>query len=114
MNQHLKKGVLALVACALVLAVPGSANAAEKRSGTKTCAAGKQVYIYSWAGGRIKHKFKSTRGGKVRIHDFYKYQGYLMADRRTPTGMRSVKWVVTAYDRPYTGKIEKAKAYCAK
>ncbi|MEU4997715.1 hypothetical protein [Streptomyces sp. NPDC021622] len=69
----------------------------QKKSGTKTCPAGKTVYISSAGIGNIKHRFKSTGGGALRTHNFGGSQQVLVTDRATPTEMRSVKWRVEAW-----------------
>lgn len=69
----------------------------QKKSGTKTCPAGKTVYISSGGIGNIKHKFKPKGGGSLRTHNFGGSQQVLVTDRATPTELRSVKWRVEAW-----------------
>ncbi len=69
----------------------------QKKSGTKTCPAGKTVYISSTGIGNIKHRFKPTGGGALRTHNFGSSQDILVTDRATPTELRSVKWRVEAW-----------------
>ncbi|MGW5866046.1 hypothetical protein ACWFRJ_28115 [Streptomyces sp. NPDC055239] len=69
----------------------------QKKSGTKTCPAGKTVYISSGGIGNMKHRFKSTGGGALRTHNFGGSQQVLVTERATPTEMRSVKWRVEAW-----------------
>ncbi|WP_371529273.1 hypothetical protein OG302_27875 [Streptomyces sp. NBC_01283] len=78
-----------------------STKVMAKKSGTKSCARGKQVVIRSWGMGWVRHKFKSTKAGsRVYTHDLTR-QGYLMDTRITPTNMRKVKWVARAHEGVY-------------
>ncbi|MEV0323281.1 hypothetical protein ACIBKX_12145 [Streptomyces sp. NPDC050658] len=87
-----------------------------KRSGTKSCAVGRQVMINSFSSGHVRHKFKyPKKGSKLYVHDLSR-QGYLLSRHYTPTGLRKVKWVVNAHEGPYQngGKIRKVKLSCVK
>ncbi|MEU5001595.1 hypothetical protein [Streptomyces sp. NPDC021622] len=93
-----------------------STKVMARKSGTKSCARGKQVVIRSWGMGWVRHKFRSTKpGSKVYTHDLAR-QGYLMDTRLTPTGMRKVKWVAKAHEGVYHngGKLREMNLYCGK
>ncbi|MEU3740750.1 hypothetical protein AB0E78_27270 [Streptomyces sp. NPDC032198] len=87
----------------------------QKKSGTKTCPAGKVVYISSGGIGNLKHRFKSTGGGALHTHNFGGSQQVLVTERATPTEMRSVKWRVEAWSIKNSipnAQVGRVKASC--
>ncbi|BDH11274.1 hypothetical protein [Streptomyces hygroscopicus] len=119
MTPRMKKKITAVLAAAgaTLLLAPGAAHATEKEGGYKRCGKGQEVIIVSKAVGHIVHKFKKPgKRHHVWTQDFG-HKNYLLTERPTPTGLRSVKYRIYALDVPgkFDGaKVETFKLLCRK
>ncbi|MFJ8674701.1 hypothetical protein [Streptomyces sp. NPDC093589] len=117
MSPRRKKHITAILAAvgATLLLAPGVAHASEKEGGHKRCGKGQEVIITSKAVGHIVHKFKVPgKGHHVYTQDFG-HKNYLLTDRPTPTGQRSVTYRIHALDVPgkiHGANIKSFKLFC--